>query len=296
MASLALSYLQLGRNDIGESLLKNLARLAPNPLPETITRSRPLSFRYKRAVREVASGKRADLQLIGTSGAIVFVNGEQKGKLPLKVSDLQIGYHYVRVVASGYLPDGRAIKLTEGLPPQQFDLKPATPVQRMTPMQAASEKLRTQISQKRWDAAPFLGAARDICEDAGIAVLVTALIEAKDDNHHSLIPIRFDCRAQRAEILASIPIQTELQDGKDVLAKAVPLLFPPPKPVERRVAVLVTRPPVPSTPKATPVHQTWWFWTIIGVAVVGGGATAAYFLLQPPKMTFSASWNPNFGQ
>ena len=34
-----------------------------------------------------------------------------------------------------------------------------------------------------------------------------------------------------------------------------------------------------ATPKA-PIHQTWWFWTLVGVAVVGG-ATGAAFALRP---------------
>ncbi|MCB9642960.1 MAG: hypothetical protein H6728_07780 [Myxococcales bacterium] len=305
LASLALAYLQIGRNDIGEALLKNLARLSPNPLPKAIQSSRPMRFRYKRASREVSSIKKTSLKLVGTSGADVYVNGSLRGKLPLEVSDLYEGYTYIRVTMSGHLPEGAVVQLKEGMAAQRFDLKTSAPVQRVAPMQATKDLLTVQVQKEAWDAPAFIGAARDVCEKAKLSALVTGLISPLDGSNHRFHSVRYDCRTQKVLILKPAPIQNELQDADTVLAKLAPQLVKPPEPPkaridntepppdERRKVAVITRPPVPGA-QTKPVHQQWWFWTIIGVAVVGGGVTAAYFLLQPPKMNFSATWDPNF--
>ncbi|MCK6509358.1 PEGA domain-containing protein [Myxococcota bacterium] len=308
LASLALAYLQIGRNDNGETLLKNLARLDPNPLPKMIQGSRPMRFRYKRAQGEIRSINKVSLKLTGTAGAEVFVNGVSRGKLPLEVADLYEGFNYVRVEAAGYIPEGMAVKLQAGMAAQQFDLKKAAAAAAPDPLQATKDLLTVQVQKEAWDTPAFSGAASKLCEEAGLDALVTGQISPMDESRHRFTPVRYDCKTRKLQVLAALPMQNELQDADEALAKIAPTLVkspeapkpravdrePPPQRRDGRVAV-ITRPPVPNPSTDRPVHQQWWFWTIIGAAVVGGGATAAYFLLQPPKMNFRATWDPNFG-
>ncbi len=307
LGSLALAYLQIGRNDNGEALLKNLARLDPNPLPKIIQGSRPMRFRYKRAQGEIRSVNKTSLKLTGTAGAEVFVNGTSRGKIPLEVSDLYEGFNYVRVEASGYIPEGMAVKLKAGVAGQNFDLKKAAPAAAADPLQGTKDLLTVQVQKEAWESPAFSGAASKLCEEAGLDALVTGQISPLDESRHRFTPVRYDCKTRKHKVLAAIPMQNELQDADEALAKIAPLLVKSPEPPKDRVVdrdpppdrrdkvAVITRPPVPQPGTARPVHQQWWFWTIIGVAVVGGGATAAYFLLQPPKMNFSATWDPNFG-
>lgn len=40
-----------------------------------------------------------------------------------------------------------------------------------------------------------------------------------------------------------------------------------------------------SVSTSTPVYKTWWLWTIVGVVVAGGAATAIYFATKPAPTT-----------
>ncbi|HAA59048.1 MAG TPA: hypothetical protein DCE42_30115 [Myxococcales bacterium] len=56
------------------------------------------------------------------------------------------------------------------------------------------------------------------------------------------------------------------------------------KPVQLKRTFPIEKEPKPVVKAGPPFYQTWWFWTIVGVGVVGGGAAAAVAIVssQPP--------------
>jgi len=54
------------------------------------------------------------------------------------------------------------------------------------------------------------------------------------------------------------------------------------------------KPGGPEQGESTKFYKTWWFWTLVGVAVAGAGGTAAYFLLRSSEPSgagvVEASW------
>ncbi len=102
----SIAYLQLGRNDEAEKYLKTLAILNLAKLPIEIRKNRIMRYRYKRAKRSIRSLRRAALQVIGTPGAEVFVDGRRRGTIPLGISNLPYGRHYIYVRKKGHLTWG----------------------------------------------------------------------------------------------------------------------------------------------------------------------------------------------
>ena len=61
----------------------------------------------------------------------------------------------------------------------------------------------------------------------------------------------------------------------EVAAELAARAPPPPPPAPEPQPELVVAPSAESSPdEGAPVWGTWWFWTIVGVAVAGGAAAA----------------------
>ncbi len=306
---LALAYLQLGQNDEGEFLLKALAIIQPKPLPPEIKSNRIMLFRYKRMLRDIHSLGVGQLKIEGTSGASVLVDGKPKGTIPLTIQQLPKGIHYIQVYKKGYLPWGKALKISANFKTKIYLQQLAKPT--LSPLEKARRELITSLQLLNLNHKEFRQAALLICQKMNIETLISANIK-KANIQYLITPVRINCRNGKYDIFEPMQLDGELLETEPPLRKMGKLLLEPPKkivkrpPPKRRRTIAITPPrqrviqppqrreeipPIQQTKKS--LHEQWWFWTIVGTTVVGAGVATTVILLQPPKLNVTATWSTN---
>ncbi|HAA56071.1 MAG TPA: hypothetical protein DCE42_15000 [Myxococcales bacterium] len=306
---MSLAYLQLGQNDAGEFLLKTLAILRPNPLPPEISKNRIMSFRYKRALRDIKAGERGSLQIIGMSNVDVYMDGKKQGQIPTVVANLPVGIHYLQVRRKGHIPWGRAIRIKAGTHQVSVSLQPI-PQPKVTHIQKVAQQLKTHVQLLSVSTPSFQANAKELCDKTDARWVVTGHIK-KANSFYLITPIKVDCTDGKAVTYENIQLDGELLEVESKFSEMLKTLFAPPKAVVvRRTPVIRPRESAPKrnvvavippkrrpdqrdpgkTTQARPVHEQWWFWTIIGVTAVGAGTATAVVLLQPPRINVTATW------
>ena len=299
---LALSYLQLGRNDEGEFLLKALAVIAPKPLPPEIRKNRIMLFRYGRTRRDIKSIPRGSIHIDGTTGATVFMDGKNQGTIPITVKGLAQGIHYLQIQSKKHIPWGKALRIKAGTYKVKIYLQQIKQP-KLSALEKARREMITSIQLLNLEHKDFHAATKVICEKMQIKTLLAGNLK-KANRQYLLTPIRINCATNKLSIFEPIQLDGELLETESKLRQmGVALLAP--KKIEKRppprrhlVAVINRKPPVRrggTTPiphhKATPIHKAWWFWTIVGVTVAGAGAATTIVLLQPPHVAVTATWS-----
>ena len=301
---LALAKLQLGNTEEGETVLQQLARMDPQPLPPELQKGGPLKRLYKRSQREVNRGPKVRLQVIGTSDSTVYINGRKRGKIPLDIGSLPKGVHYVRVEKDGHKTWSQAVLLSGAVTRKQVTLK-ANTVRQITPLDQAKSAVKTNILLLQLESRALRDAIPEICKATQINLLLGGHLKKVGDQYYLFTPIVMNCKSQKVKKGESIQLNTDLLDVDAPMYQAYIKLIKGQK--KAQVATLIRRRPPPRRditrrppPRrrdpivaGTPVHKTWWFWTLITVGVVGGAAAATTVVLlnQPPRITINSDWS-----
>lgn len=297
---LALTYLKQGKNEEGESTLQELARMDPQPLPPEIEKNPIMRSLYRRAVQELTQGSKSRLQILGTPQGHVYVNGKNRGQIPVDLSDLPSGVHYVRVEKANHHNWGKAVLLTQTLSQLQVNLQ-AIPPRQISAQEQAAGTVTTQLLLQQWDSVSLKDAVSSLCQDTGIQFLLAGLLKKVGDQHYLFTPISMDCQKTTVKLGEKLQLNTDLLDVDGPIYRAylallkaqtqqqkVAVITP-----ERRPPVLPPTQPPGTTPTGSPVYQKWWFWTLITVGVAGAAAatTTVILLNQPPKISVKADWS-----
>lgn len=314
-ANLAFTYFNLGENDKGELWIRRLAILKPNPVPTVLTKYRQMKFIWKRQARRIPAGTNS-LKISGTTGTKVYLDGQFRGRVPLTVSGLSKGFHYLQAQKKGYEYYGKPIRIKSGeINTLSMLLKQRQAKKTSTPISRANKTIRVGVQTLVLDSSKFTKAVRAICLHTDSQIIVSAQFTKTEDNNYLMTPIRIDCDKQIAESQKAVRIDPNLpsltplmQKGLDTLIlgekKGTKVIAVRKRPIERRP---IERRPVERRPDpferpiersngddpkvaAAPVYKKWWFWTILGAAAVGGGVTAAVLATQPPKVGVSAEF------
>ncbi len=207
-----------------------------------------------------------------TPGAEVYVDGIYQGSAPQELSGFKAGRHYVRVRSQGYVEQGRVIEVSSRRATNlEFDLEPTREGPEATDMLIdLSNQFEEGAHTEAADTVRRLG------ELLNVEMLATAYVSRGDDGvnvrlnawdivgRESVateqlgpfeadgVMIAGDVQPSFEEMVTSAWAAMNIQQSSDVpLVDIAPP--PPPPPVER------------------PVYRRWWFWTVIGVVVVGAG-------------------------
>jgi hypothetical protein len=187
------------------------------------------------AERAKLPAERATLEVSGTAGMLVYVDGLPRGAAPLKL-ELVPGEHEVQGFAEGFL-----------LPPERVAVRaPAASVRLEPPCHARLNLLTPRCH----------GFLRRLSGAAAVLRLAATgtRLRVQGWTGDSLardvtveLPARLDARwlGELADFLAGVRQRPPLAEL-----------------------------PRPSPPAPTPVYRRWWFWTIVGAVVAGGVAGA----------------------
>lgn len=303
----ALAAFRLGRDDEGELLLKALARMNPKPAPPEIKANRQMAYRYKRALASTARQAKGSIKIIGTEGAVVYVDGKKAGKIPREIFGLPQGIHYVRVYKSGHFAWGSAMKVTANQSKTARVYLKAFPAPKRSNIDTAKDAVRTQVQLLELRNNAMKSASRKLCSHTQIQHLLTAQIKKKD-SQYLLTPIRVNCKNGDVLHGKPLPINENFIDAELPIYRSMIQLIRKKKstPAPRRIvanpfpggrktgprAVIARRRTPPNQVKKGGIHTQWWFWTLISVGVAGGAAagTAVYIMNQPTRIGTSATW------
>jgi hypothetical protein len=264
---------------------------------------------FEKSKRELRSGRPAQVEFLSKpAGASVFLDGRRLGVTPLKDHPVYPGYHFVRMELEGHaawtlnLPDGvapssvRALltPLWTGQPPEQL-------VEAAISTEPADESmlalLRLLSGFYKADALLLVSLSR---EDQAIHLGARLFVGQPE----SLTPARLFNLGSRPEsfdkklkgIVGTLKQLDGLRPAGRAPAPAVkpepdePTWAKPPTKVRkeptrtvvgaREVAIPSEQPPVPppeDDEDGAVWYESWWFWTIAGVLVVGGATVGALY-------------------
>lgn len=201
--------------------------------------------------QKLGSSRRSRLLVRADPGGRVFIDGRERGQVPLTVADLPSGLHRVEVESEGYFPIDAFIE-TSSEKGAEIDLK-----------------LLPDLSQLRGIAvdapqsfeSPFFAFMRDVCVRRGITGLVLAGLDRKGD-----------IQTIRLALAKSLPPQQVAQASAANTTKGVKQvitwLFDPAS-AGVPAAILRDLPERSSIDRPVP---TWaWVAAGAGLALVGGG-------------------------
>lgn len=231
---LATDALMRGMPEKAAALCRSIARVDPAFVPPEADFAPKVRAVYA-AERAKVPAERATLEVTGTTGMQVYVDGLARGVAPLKL-DLVPGEHEVQGFAEGIL-----------VPPERVSVRaPATSVRLEPPCHARPNLLtpRCHGFLRRLSGAGAVlrlaatGTRLRVQRWTGDSLARDVVVE---------LPARLDARwlGELAEFLAGVRERPPLAEL-----------------------------PRPSPPAPTPVYRRWWFWTVLGAVVVGGIAGA----------------------
>jgi hypothetical protein len=262
--------------------------------------------------------KGGELQVVTTPpGAVVRVDGVEKGKSPITVKDLARGEHYVQAS----LPDaglagqkvrvkgGRAEKVdlklsTDVGPPPSEPADPAN-VTALVALAAAGDvgpKFRDNAEAIAGKTHAKYIVVGHITTRGNSFVLKPFLYGVDEKQTAALDELNFapdlaSVFVQAANFARAIEVAVTQFPGDKVVVGGIVAATPPPAPVDEPPPAAKPLPPPPMEPlppaiaqvrPPPPAHEDdgdawykqWWFWTIAGAAVIGGTAYGGYVLLQ----------------
>jgi len=207
------------------------------------------------------------------TGADVYLDGTYQGPSPQSIEDVTAGIHYVRIRLPGHVEVGRSIEVRarrEASTELSMDMTEDGPL-----VSELLAQLPGQLEERPDDA---VGTVQRIGEILGIETLLTAIVVPGDGG----VTVQYTAwDVLRGESLATattdpidstdgVTIATEASASLDSLLAATWTAMH----VEQAVDQPVLRPtperPAPPPPRP-PFWQEWWFWTVVGVVVVGAG-------------------------
>ncbi len=299
---LALAQFQLGQTEKGEETLQVLAKMAPDPLPPEVKKSRIMRRMFQRSAREASRGPKARLQILGTTGATVYIDGKKRGTIPLDLDTVPKGLRYLRVQKTGFYPKGQTMLLTQSVMRVQVTLK-AIPPRQLTPEEAAQGTVATQVQLLQLETTTIKDGIDTLCRLTNIDFLLLGHMKKVGDQHYLFKPIVANCKNRKVVTGDDLQLNTDLLDVDGPIAAAYRQLLQ--KQTKVAVAVVIPerrqpprlppprdRGPVP-LPKAGGVHTKWWFWTLLVVGVGGAAAATTTVILmnQPPRIAVKADWS-----
>lgn len=301
---LALAQFQLGETEKGEETLMQLAKMNPKPLPPEVKKSRIMRSMYRRSSRETSRSPKARLQVLGTSGAVVYIDGQKKGTVPLDLDSVPKGIRYLRIQKTGHYPMGKTLLLTKSLNRVQVTLKPIPPRQLST-ADTAKGTVATQIQLLQLESRSMKEGSTTLCRKTNIDFLLAGHLKKVGDQHYLFKPIVFHCKKGKVVTGDDLQLNTDLLDVDGPIAAAYRQILKK----QTRVAVAVVTPKRREPPKLPPVrrdppngkvppkaegvHKKWWFWTLLVVGVGGAAAatTTVVLMNQPPRVSVKADWS-----
>jgi hypothetical protein len=272
---LGVTAAQLGLLGLAEASFARAARLdarrrllAGEAAPEVVALA-------ARAYDEATSAPEGELRIVtDTPGARVYVDDVERGVTPLTLR-ARVGVHALRLSAQGRTPYGTLFDLAQGRRPDQhfvltLDVRAAS-VQRLLALPAdASAEALTGAAQAVLLAAPEL---------------TTIAWLARDEIHaRQLLFVcdRSDCKTPLAlerglpvprAIGAGLLSQSTLTTARDWL-HAAPLARSPPR------------------SGSASLWQRWYFWSVLGAALLGGGVLVAVAAQPEPQRTLRVTVDP----
>ncbi|MCB9638322.1 MAG: PEGA domain-containing protein [Myxococcales bacterium] len=264
------------------------------------------------------------------SGAKVYYNQRLVGKTPVTISEIPLGRHIFRVERNGYKTwksianfdkrrlgsrtslkntvalerDPKALTL-EGIP--IFDKAAAVDPLVLDRLESMRDKLGVDyihaLEPKRFrlkggEKIVVLYVAKFYKDAKSIEYTRLPIGSTRSEHRKAIIAQAMQLEQRLAPVARRVapPVIVRREPEPE---RREPVVRREPEP-ERRVAVIppprrepdkrIIEKPEKPQPKGESVAQKWWFWTIIGVVVVGAGAVTAGVLIAqssaPPSATF----------
>lgn len=297
----AIACLQLGQNDEAEELLKRLAILKMKKLPPEIQRNRIMRYRYKRAQRSIRSVQQGSIQVIGTPGASVYVDGRLRGKIPLALSGLPQGKHYIHITKQGFLTWGRVLNMKSANTRVRAYLTARVQATLNKPLARATQELVTALQSGSVKNPNLKTSLRQICRSGNVEWFFTAGLKKASPRYYLLTPYRVRCSTLSVTSYEALQLATELLDTDSHIQRLARLMEIKPGAVnngatgngKNKHLVSIGKDPDKKKPKVKGGNGGAVAGIVIGVIVVGAGAgAAAYFLLRDPRIKVTAKWSP----
>lgn len=166
-----------------------------------------------------------------------------------------------------------------------------------TPVRLTLDPAEYEISVQKED---YLPSTQKAVVGEGLPAKLEVTLERKVPAAVAVAPVTAVLPAAAVAIPAPAPASAPAPAAvavAPVVAPVEPVVAPPAAAVPPQVSA----DPVPSPPEpiekrpsasSEPVYRKWWFWTIIGVAVVGAGTLAGIFASQGDSTPGEAGFSP----
>lgn len=261
----------LGRSRQARDYFRRLLLIDPERRPDPDVFPPPVTDAFEREASRISRIRQGDLRISTVpEGANVFVDGIFQGPSPQELSSFRAGEHYVRVRLQGYVEQGEVVEISRRRSTDvEFELEstPEGPGIEEALMDLATEMGESPASGTR--------TVVEIGALLGVEMLATAYVSRADDGvvvqlniwdidgalsveseqvgpfENDGVIVAGDTTPSFEELLTSAWTAMNVEQVEDE-----PVVEPPPPP-----------PPIESPP----IWRRWWFWTIIGVVVVGAG-------------------------
>ncbi|RJO67852.1 MAG: PEGA domain-containing protein [Myxococcales bacterium] len=266
MIHLAAAYVLNGEAKSGQDIFTRLLQSKPNLSIKDKGFPPGVEETFDKAKSELADAPSASLNLSSKpSKMAVFMDGHFRGLTPIKLDNLAVGGHYLKVSEPAYQEYASKVTLYKGMAKKiGADLKQ---VRKYYQYKSEADAVAARFEHKKmWDSAQNLGKALStdnlfLCKVSEISGIVT--MEAF---HYNFSSERYKTQTVQIELAGEnvdqatfafldrfFSEETEWQDT-----------YIPPEEVVAAKADEV---------EAAPFWKTWWFWTVIGVVVAGGVTT-----------------------
>ena len=296
---------QSGRRQLAKTTLKRFAALKPSKVPTRETHERRFVGLWRDALRELGHTGLLELQS-NPAGAVIQIDGQTLGRAPVTSRPLRPGTHYVvarwpsfAVTRSVQLGPGStmalALEQTGPAARARRALRDAIARRRGT---TTAEAAATKIFQIASAGSLFVAAVRRMGEGHAlylarhgadgklIGIGRTAIDPSKDsatavrrltaaflvDGRTSSFELDPLGAATEASDLAESLYGRARADDTDIDLHPDVASLPAGDAPAPMSAITSTATQVAAS--STPISEAWWFWTLIGVVVVGGAATA----------------------
>jgi hypothetical protein len=285
---LGVTYVLSKNSKVGHRLIKRSLLLYPRQSELEYAYSVDVRDAFSRSeteIREMAKGRievRSNPQQ-----ADVFLDGVFKGYTPVTLHNVPAGSHIVTVVKDGYLRWAADVEVTEaGRTPIQAVMT-ASPVQKA--LFASLRRMVRRATSKTFarDVKPLLS---QVNANEALVLVVTGMADgfklagSYSDRAGKVTPIRLNLGQDAVKTVQdtlTATLKTTLKSDRNVVALDKP-------PLERIKSVMKKTGAVdggmvidPDSPlfkiqekeETDSIINKWWFWTIVGAAVVGTAVT-----------------------
>ena len=223
---------------------------------------------HEQLTKQVVNGPRGSIEVrTKPNSAAVFLDAVQQSPSPVVVKEVPVGEHFLVVEKKGYRPYTQRVDVKAGTVSVEVNLEPW-------------ELTQPFVFDQRRDLIAMNNLAQ-LGESLGTNILVLGRMKFLAEQDVSMTAQLFDTRSKEFSMIVREDTKRgDVQKGAKRLASKllknltnnglVVAQLSPPATLSGNLDVADNSSPLPSYEPDTPMYKTWWFWTIVGVAVAGG--------------------------